>query len=81
MHDPTEGELATGLREPAIAAGVDMMINEDKVLVVEGVARVEAVVIGKVVPEDQGMELVGSKGERDLRVFERDEIAAVFEGT
>jgi hydrogenase maturation factor len=31
MHDPTEGGLAMGLRELAIAAGVGMMIEEEKI--------------------------------------------------
>ncbi len=31
MHDPTEGGLAMGLREVAIAAGVGMMVEEEKI--------------------------------------------------
>jgi hydrogenase expression/formation protein HypE len=31
MHDPTEGGLATGLREVAVAAGVGMMIEGEKI--------------------------------------------------
>ena len=31
MHDPTEGGLASGLREIAVASGVGMLIEEDRV--------------------------------------------------
>jgi hydrogenase maturation factor len=31
MHDPTEGGLATGLREVALAAGVGMIVAEEQI--------------------------------------------------
>jgi len=118
MHDPTEGGLATGLRELALAANVGLMIEENRIPVLPesraicdllgldplGViasgsllvtvgpedeanalaaiasAGVAAAVIGRVTTPEEGLRLIGVEGAMDLPVFERDEIARVFEG-
>ena len=117
MHDPTEGGLATGLSELAIAANVGLVIEEESVRVLPecrvicellglnplGViasgsllvtvapgdeadalaaiasAGVDAAVIGRVTAPEEGLRLTGVEGAVDMPVFERDEIARVFE--
>jgi hydrogenase expression/formation protein HypE len=113
MHDPTEGGLATGLRELAGASGVGLRVYRERIPVHpeggtlcaafgldplgaiasgslllsvpaerapallaayarEGIAAVE---IGEVVPVEEGLRMIDASGERELPVFERDEIA------
>ena len=117
MHDPTEGGLATGLRELATAANVGLIIEENTIRVLPecrvicellglnplGVIAsgsllvtvapadeadalaaiasvgVDAVVIGRVTAPEEGLKLTGVEEAMDLPVFERDEIARVFE--
>ena len=117
MHDPTEGGLATGLRELAIGSQVGLEICQDRIPVLDetrvicdslgldpmgliasgslllavgpgdteqAVAAivsigVQASVIGRVVARDQGIRVSNGVALHDLPVFERDEIARVFE--
>ena len=117
MHDPTEGGLATGLRELGEAAGVGLVVNEAAIpvlpethtlctrlgldplgLIASGAllmavapgdagavldaleeAGIAAARIGRVVERGQGVVLSNATGERPLPVFERDEIARLFE--
>ena len=117
MHDPTEGGLATGLRELGEAAGVGLVVNEAAIpvlpethtlctrlgldplgLIASGAllmavapggagailgaleeAGITAARIGRVVERGQGVVLSNAVGERPLPVFERDEIARLFE--
>lgn len=118
MHDPTEGGLATALRELAEASGCGLVVREGDIpvypetrrlcglfgldpmgliasgslLIAVDAARAEAVMaavrgegidcarIGELTAAERGCRMVGGSGERDLPVFERDEIARVFEG-
>jgi hydrogenase maturation factor len=113
MHDPTEGGLATGLRELAGASGGGLRVYRDRIPVdPRGAAlcaafgldplgaiasgslllavppeRAPALLaayahegipcadIGEVVPADAGLIMVDAEGERELPLFERDEIA------
>ncbi|MDO8681955.1 MAG: AIR synthase family protein [Armatimonadota bacterium] len=117
MHDPTEGGLATGLRELAVASNVGLVIeekdisvlpetraicdrleldplgliasgsllltvaakDEEKAISAMKAAGIAAAVIGRVTPAEEGVKLIGSEGERDIPVFERDEIARLFD--
>ena len=117
MHDPTEGGLATGLRELGEAAGVGLVVNEAAIpvlpethtlctrlgldplgLIASGAllmavapgdagavldaleeAGIAAARIGRVVERGQGVVLSNATGERPLPIFERDEIARLFE--
>jgi len=117
MHDPTEGGLATGLRELGEAAGVGLVVDEAAIpvlpethtlctrlgldplgLIASGAllmavapgdagavldaleeAGIAAARIGRVVERGQGVVLSNATGERPLPVFERDEIARLFE--
>ena len=117
MHDPTEGGLATGLRELGEAAGVGLVVDEAAIpvlpethtlctrlgldplgLIASGAllmavapgdagaildaleeAGIAAARIGRVVERGQGVVLSSAAGERPLPVFERDEIARLFE--
>jgi hydrogenase expression/formation protein HypE len=117
MHDPTEGGLATGLRELGEAAGVGLVVDEAAIpvlsethtlctrlgldplgLIASGAllmavapgdagavldalqeAGIAAARIGRVVEREEGVVLSGAAGERPLPVFERDEIARLFE--
>ena len=117
MHDPTEGGLATGLRELGEAAGVGLVVDEAAIpvlpethtlctrlgldplgLIASGAllmavapgdagavldaleeAGIAAARIGRVVERGQGVVLSNAAGERSLPVFERDEIARLFE--
>jgi len=117
MHDPTEGGLATGLRELGEAAGVGLVVDKAAIpvlpethtlctrmgldplgLIASGAllmavapgdagaildaleeAGIAAARIGRVVERGQGVVLSGAAGERPLPVFERDEIARLFE--
>jgi len=117
MHDPTEGGLATGLRELAIAAGVGLQVEAARIPILPETARLcadygldplgllasgallaalapadvlpvlsalheanlDAVVIGRVVPADQGLTMVTAEGAVvPLPVFARDELARLF---
>ncbi len=119
MHDPTEGGVATALRELAIASQVDLEIDveavpiypetqqlcahwgldpwgviasgslllavgpddADRVLKALHAQQIEAAVIGRVIQSSQQPSVSGKiAGERcALPVFERDEIARLFE--
>jgi len=117
MHDPTEGGVATGLRELALACGLGLIIDEarlgilpetallcaefgldplgliasgsllialapeDSPGVVEGLrkAGIAASVIGKAVDRTEGLQLIRRGRPEPLPVFERDEIARLFE--
>jgi len=117
MHDPTEGGLATGLREIAIASKVGLDIDADAIPVLPltqqvcaalsldplgliasgsllvtahseaGDDIVEAVhssgdraaIIGRVLPEGEGLSLVAGGERKPLPQFPRDEIARLFE--
>jgi hydrogenase expression/formation protein HypE len=118
MHDPTEGGLATGLRELAIGSQVGLEIYKDRIPIIDETQVVSdalgldpmgliasgsllltvapedreealtaiseigvtASVIGYVVEQSQGLMIIDGAGLRsDLPVFERDEIARVFE--
>jgi hydrogenase expression/formation protein HypE len=117
MHDPTEGGLATGLRELGEAAGVGLVVDEAAIpvlpethtlctrlgldplgLIASGAllmavapgdagavldalqeAGIAAARIGRVVEREEGVVLSNAAGERPLPVFERDEIARLFE--
>jgi hydrogenase expression/formation protein HypE len=116
MHDPTEGGIATGLWELAHAAGVGLVIDEEKIPLDEqgmplcatygldplGViasgsllittpaehaarlidlierAGVPCTAIGKVVPRDEGVNLVRGEQRRALARFDADEITRLF---
>lgn len=118
MHDPTEGGVATALREVAAAADVGLRIDADSIpllpecraicaalgldplgLIASGAllatlppqnapallaaladAGMPAAVIGSAVPPEDGLTLVRGGAERDLPVFERDELARFFAG-
>jgi hydrogenase maturation factor len=117
MHDPTEGGVATGLREMAQASGVGLEIREEalpylpesvalcqhfglnplgviasgalliatdplatpKIVAELEQAGINARVIGRVQPAEQGCSLVGREGKRPLPTFARDEITRLFE--
>lgn len=117
MHDPTEGGLATGLRELAVASEVGLMIDAEKIpllpltreacsalgldplgIIASGSllitvtreardrllsglhgAGVEAAVIGRVLPQAEGLWMRGEGERRPLPTFARDEIACFFE--
>lgn len=118
MHDPTEGGLATGLRELAIGSQVGLEIYKDRIPILdetqaicealgldpmgliasgsllltvapedqeEALAAIREIavtasVIGHMVEQSQGMMIIDGAGLRSgLPVFERDEIATVFE--
>jgi len=116
MHDPTEGGLATGLRELALASQVGLLIYEkeiyvppesallcrhfrldplgaiasgaliialrekDSAKVVKKLqaAGIQAAVIGRVLPKEEGMKLEKEGERRALPHFPRDEITKIF---
>ena len=118
MHDPTEGGVATALREVAAAADVGLRIDADSIpllpecraicaalgldplgLIASGAllatlppqrapaliaaladAGMPAAVIGSAVPPEDGLTLIRGGSERELPVFERDELARFFAG-
>jgi hydrogenase maturation factor len=119
MHDPTEGGLANALHEVAAAADVGLVVDEDRIPILEecrllcrhfgldplgfiasgsllimvepGDSRkvirsmnqegVTAENIGKITGKEQGVK-IRSKGRlKDLRRFDRDEIARILERT
>lgn len=116
MHDPTEGGLATGLRELALASQVGLVVDEGKIEVLPECQRlcaefgldplgtitsgalllalsqedaselvrvlatelIQAAIIGRVVPEAEGL-MMESRGNRvPLPLFPRDEVARLF---
>jgi hydrogenase expression/formation protein HypE len=118
MHDPTEGGVATGLRELALASDLGLIVDEARLdilpetallcaefgldplgLIASGSllmalapedspgvveclreAGIAASVIGKVVERAEGLQLIRQGKPEPLPVFERDEIARLFEG-
>jgi hydrogenase maturation factor len=118
MHDPTEGGVATGLRELALASDLGLIVDEARLdilpetallcaefgldplgLIASGSllmalapedspgvveclreAGIAASVIGKVVDRAEGLQLIRQGKPKPLPVFERDEIARLFEG-
>jgi len=118
MHDPTEGGVATGLRELALASGLGLIVDEARLnilpettllcaefgldplgLIASGSllmavapedspgvvqalreAGIAASVIGKAVDRSEGLQLIRNGRPEPLPVFERDEIARLFEG-
>ena len=118
MHDPTEGGVATGLRELALASDLGLVVDEARLnilpetallcaefcldplgLIASGSllmalapedsagvgealrkAGIAASVIGKVVDRTEGLQLIRQDKPEPLPVFERDEIARLFEG-
>jgi hydrogenase expression/formation protein HypE len=117
MHDPTEGGLTTGLRELALASGVGIEVEAEKVpilpltrqacdllglaplgLIASGSLLIaaepkaadrvvtalreashDAAVIGRMLPQEEGLWLV-RRGERvPLSEFARDEVARFFD--
>jgi hydrogenase maturation factor len=118
MHDPTEGGVATGLRELALASDLGLIVDEARLdilpetallcaefgldplgLIASGSllialapedspgiveclrkAGIAASVIGKVVDRAEGLQLIRHGQSEPLPVFERDEIARLFEG-
>lgn len=116
MHDPTEGGLATGLRELALASGVGLRIQADRIpvdprgaalcaafgldplgaiasgslllavsperapelLTAYAQENIPCAEIGEVVPAAAGLLLIEGASERELPVFERDEIARLW---
>jgi len=119
MHDPTEGGIATGLLELALASEVGLEVEVDRIpilpltrdvcallevdplgLIASGallatiepgradglVAAVaelamEAAVIGRVRPEEEGLSVVAEGKRGPLPRFARDEVARLFEGS
>ena len=117
MHDPTEGGLATGLLELALASKVGLEIEAERIPVlpltrevcsrlgvdplgliasgallmtvrpegVDGVLRAlqglgrEAAVIGRALPESEGLSLVVEGKRQPLPRFTRDEVARLFD--
>jgi hydrogenase maturation factor len=117
MHDPTEGGVATGLRELALASDLGLIVDEARLgilpetaslcaefgldplgLIASGSllmalapedspgvvaclrkAGIAASVIGKVVDRAEGLQLIRQGKPEPLPVFERDEIARLFE--
>lgn len=117
MHDPTEGGVATGLRELALASGLGLVVDEARLdilpettllcaefgldplgLIASGSllmalapedsagvleclwkAGIAASVIGQVVDRAAGLQLIRHGRPEPLPVFERDEIARLFE--
>ena len=117
MHDPTEGGLATGLLELALASKVGLEIEAERIPVLpltrevcsrlgvdplglmasgallmtvrpeeaegmlgalRGLDR-EAAVIGRALPESEGLSLVVEGKRQPLPRFSRDEVARLFE--
>lgn len=119
MHDPTEGGLATGLLEMAEAAGLGMLVEQEKIrlfpetellcrrlqlnplgLLASGALliavspggsekvipalKAEGIlssVIGKIWEREKGVKLMKEGVVQDMPVFERDEVARLFEGS
>lgn len=118
LHDPTEGGLATALRELAMASGLGLAVEAGQIPVLPETAAVcaalgldplgllasgsllatcapaaapallaawaaagiPATAIGRMLPPDDGLWLVGPGGERaPLPPFARDELARAFE--
>jgi hydrogenase maturation factor len=116
MHDPTEGGLATGLRELALASHVGLVVDEGKIEVLPECRRlcaefgldplgtiasgalllalspedadelvrvlaaeqIPAAIIGRIVPEADGL-MMETRGHMvHLPLFPRDEIAKLF---
>jgi hydrogenase expression/formation protein HypE len=118
MHDPTEGGVATGLRELALASELGLVVDETRLdilpetallcaefgldplgLIASGSllmalapqdspgvleclrkAGITASVIGRVVDQVEGMQLIRQGKPGPLPIFERDEITRLFEG-
>jgi len=117
MHDPTEGGVATGLRELALASNLGLIVDEARLdilpetallctefgldplgLIASGSllialaaedspgvveclrkAGIAASVIGRVVDRAEGLQLIRHGRHEPLPIFERDEIARLFE--
>jgi hydrogenase expression/formation protein HypE len=117
MHDPTEGGVATGLRELALASDLGLIVDEARLdilpetallcaefgldplgLIASGSllialapedspgvveclqkAGIATSVIGKVVDRAEGLQLMRQGKLEPLPIFERDEIARLFE--
>jgi hydrogenase expression/formation protein HypE len=117
MHDPTEGGVATGLQELALASDLGLIVDQDRLnilpetallcaefglnplgLIASGSllialapedspgvvqclqkAGIAASVIGQVVDQARGLQLIRHSQPEPLPVFERDEIARLFE--
>ena len=117
MHDPTEGGIATGLLELALASKVGLEIEGERIPVLpltrdictrlgadplgliasgallvtvrpegaEGMLRAlqglgrEAAVIGRALPEGEGLSLVVEGKRQPLPRFSRDEVARLFD--
>jgi hydrogenase maturation factor len=116
MHDPTEGGLATGLRELALASQVGLVVDEGKIEVLPECRRlcaefgldplgtiasgalllalsqedatelvralaaeqIPSAIIGRIVPEAEGL-MMETRGHKvQLPLFPRDEIARLF---
>jgi len=117
MHDPTEGGLATGLHELALAAGVGMRVEMEKIFILPETALlcqefkldplgliasgalllvapakesskiiaalaaegIPVSVIGKIEESEEGIKLIKQGKVEDLPLFQRDELARLFE--
>jgi hydrogenase maturation factor len=116
MHDPTEGGLATGLRELALASQVGLVVDEGKIEVLPECRRlcaefgldplgtiasgalllalsledagelvrvlaaeqIPSAIVGRIVPEAEGIMMETRGGMVHLPLFPRDEITKLF---